>query len=72
MVQNRAQSRLQVSGAVPPRQPCAFTPCVAAPCDLPVHQAQRVNVGTLEGIKVFHVDGLIQNLRGHIPATGQR
>lgn len=70
----REHGRPALSGGFPEqsRTVCGVTSCVAAACDLPVDQAQRVNVRTLEGIKVFHVDALIQNLRSHIPATGQQ
>lgn len=55
----------QTDGGVP-----IVTSSVAAPSDLPVHQAQSVDVGTLEGIKVLHVDGLVQDLGSHVPAGG--
>lgn len=37
----------------------ALTSCVAATCDLPVHQAECINVSALKGIKMFHVDGFV-------------
>lgn len=45
----------------------APTPDGAAPSDLPEHQAHSIDVCSLEGLKVLHVDGVIQHLRGHVP-----
>lgn len=68
--------QLSVSVSLLHRQTeCRFplvTSSVAAACDLPVHQAQSVDVGALEGIKVLHVDGLVQDLWSHVPARGHK
>lgn len=67
---------MQLSVSVSPlrrQTDCRFllvTSGVAAARDLPVHQAQSVDVRALEGIKVLHVDGLIQDLWSHVPAGG--
>lgn len=42
---------------------------VAPPSNLPVHEAEGVDVGTLEGVKVLHVDALIKDLRSHVPGA---
>lgn len=39
----------------------------AAAGDLPEHQANGVDVGSLERLKVFHVYGVVQDLWCHIP-----
>lgn len=39
---------------------------VTSSSNLPVYKSQRIDVGTLEGVKVFHVDGFIQYFRSHV------
>lgn len=46
--------------------PSRLTSSVTATCDLPVDQAQGVDVRVLEGVKELHVDGLIQHLWSHV------
>lgn len=43
-----------------------------SPGQFPVHETQRVDIGPLERLKVAHVDGLVQDFRGHVPAEGNR
>lgn len=49
-----------------------LTSDVTAPGNFPVDQPQRVNISALERVKVSHVDGLVQNLRGHVPVEQPR
>lgn len=46
-----------------------LTSGITAASDLPVHQPQRIDVSTFKGVKVAHVDTLIQHLRSHVPET---
>lgn len=39
----------------------------AAAGDLPKDQAHGVDVSSLERLKVFHVYGVVQDLRSHVP-----
>lgn len=40
---------------------------VASPSDFPQDQAERINICPLEGIEVAPVQGVIQDLRCHVP-----
>lgn len=42
---------------------------IASSCNLPVHKPEGVDVSTLEGVKVLHVDCLIEDFRSHVSAT---
>lgn len=46
--------------------PKAPTSNIAAPHHLPEDQAKCVDVGTLERLKVLHVNSLIQDFRCHV------
>ena len=44
------------------------TPNRASSGQFPEHQAERVDVRSLERFKVAHIDRLVQNFGGHVPA----
>ena len=44
------------------------TPNRASSGQFPEHQAQRIDIRPLEWLKAVHIDCLIQDLRGHVPA----
>lgn len=49
-----------------------ITSCVAPSSDLPVDQAQGVDIGTFKRIKMLHVNGFIQDFGGHVPAAQEQ
>lgn len=49
-----------------------ITSCVAPSSNLPVDQAQSIDIGTLEGIKMLHVNGFIQDFRCHVSAEREK
>lgn len=49
-----------------------LTSTVKTASNLPVDQAQGVDVGAFEGIKVSCVDSFIQNLWSHVPVRREK
>ena len=52
------------------RQSC--TSYGASPRDLPKHQPNGIDISPLEGFKVFHVYGVVQDLWSHVPVMEKK
>lgn len=45
---------------------------IAPPSNLPIDKPEGVDIGTLEGVKVLHVDGLVKYFRSHVSGMEER
>lgn len=44
---------------------------IASSSNLPIYKPKGIDVGTLEGVKVLHVDGFVQHFWSHVPGIGE-